>query len=147
MLQTTYSWNIEWQKCIGISDLWVLNEIIQKRYPENMKKKSWEPFWSYLLNSTANPAHFTQIGLDWLCYLTGKLLTAPRIFCFCFNILIYFFEYKTIETHARAFLPLIISVVGSVVAVYYFFLFFAICWYTMKHSPLTYTQNKRPTTK
>ena len=27
-----------------------------KKYPENMKKKSWEPFGSYLLNSTANPA-------------------------------------------------------------------------------------------
>ena len=40
---------------------------------------------------------------------------APRIF-FHFNILIfiYFFKYKTIETHARAFLPLNISAVGSV---------------------------------
>ena len=27
-----------WQKCTGISGLWVLNEIIQKKYPENMKK-------------------------------------------------------------------------------------------------------------
>ena len=35
---TTYSWNIKWQKCAGISGSWVLNEIIQKRYPENMKK-------------------------------------------------------------------------------------------------------------
>ena len=35
---TTYSWNIKWQKCPGISGLWVLNEIIQKKYPENMKK-------------------------------------------------------------------------------------------------------------
>ena len=34
----TYSWNIKWQKCAGISGLWVLNEIIQKKYPENMKK-------------------------------------------------------------------------------------------------------------
>jgi hypothetical protein len=42
---------------VGISGLLVLNEIIQKKYPENMKK-SWEPFGSYLLNSTANPAHF-----------------------------------------------------------------------------------------
>ena len=37
-LHTTYSWNIKWQKCAGISWLWVLNEIIQKKYPENMKK-------------------------------------------------------------------------------------------------------------
>ena len=35
---TTYSWNIKWQKCAGIFGLWVLNEIIQKKYPENMKK-------------------------------------------------------------------------------------------------------------
>ena len=35
---TTYSLNIKWQKCAGISGLWVLNEIIQKKYPENMKK-------------------------------------------------------------------------------------------------------------
>ena len=44
--------------------------------------------------------------------------TSKRLpgFFFRFNILIfiYIFEYKTIETHARAFLPLIISAVGSV---------------------------------
>ena len=40
---------------------------------------------------------------------------APTIF-FRFDILIfiYLFKYKTIETHARAFLPLNISTVGSV---------------------------------
>ena len=26
------------KNCAGISGLWVLNEIIQKKYPENMKK-------------------------------------------------------------------------------------------------------------
>ena len=30
MFQTTYRWNITWQKCAGISGLLVLNEIIQK---------------------------------------------------------------------------------------------------------------------
>ena len=54
---TTYSWNIKWQKCAGISGLWVLNEIIQKNILK-IWKKSWEPLGSYLLNSTANPAHF-----------------------------------------------------------------------------------------
>jgi hypothetical protein len=29
-------------------------------------------------------------------------------------IFVYFFKYETIETHARAFLALIISIVGSV---------------------------------
>ena len=42
---------------------------------------------------------------------------APKVF-FRFNILIciYSFKYKTIETHARAFLPLNISTLGSVSA-------------------------------
>ena len=35
-------------------------------------------------------------------------------FRFSILILIYFFQYKTIETHARAFLPLNISAVGTV---------------------------------
>ena len=45
-----------------------------------------------------------------------QLLNGSQDFFFRFNILIfiYFFKYKTIETHARAFLPLNISAVGSV---------------------------------
>ena len=46
------------QKCDGICGLWVLNEILFFKYEENMKKKSWEPFGSYLLNSSANPVQF-----------------------------------------------------------------------------------------
>ena len=67
-----------------------------------MKLKSLEPFKSYLLNSTANPAHFHQ---NWL----------PG-FWFFFNILIsiYFFRYETIETNARAFLTLYILSIGTV---------------------------------
>ena len=57
-IHTTYSWNIKWQKCAGIS----LNDFILKKINENenikAKKKSWEPFGSCLLNSTANPAQF-----------------------------------------------------------------------------------------
>ena len=49
------------QKCEGICDLWVLDEIFKKNYAENMKKL-WEPFGSCLLNSTANPAQF---GWKW----------------------------------------------------------------------------------
>ena len=54
--------------------------------------------------------------LDWLCYLAGKSETAPRIF-FLFIILIflYLFRYETMETHARAFLTLIIFAIGPVV--------------------------------
>ena len=49
-----------------------------------------------------------------------KQATSKRLrgyfFCFCFNnlILIHFLKYKTIETHARAFLRLNISAVSSV---------------------------------
>ena len=43
------------QKCEDNYGLWVLNVIMKKTYPE---KKSWEPFGSYLLISTANPAQF-----------------------------------------------------------------------------------------
>ena len=36
--QTTYSRNNMRQKCGGDCGLWILNEIIKKIYPENMKK-------------------------------------------------------------------------------------------------------------
>ena len=50
------------------------------RHPWQLKKsKSWEPFWSYQLNSTANPAHLPQ---NWQCYLAGSSKTAPRILIF-----------------------------------------------------------------
>ena len=36
------------------------------RYPGQLKKwKSWGPFWSYQLNSTANPAHLPQEWAKW----------------------------------------------------------------------------------
>ena len=78
-------------------------------------KKMWEPFGSYLLNSTANPAHFHPNWTGLAVLFSRQLLNGSQDF-FCFNILIfiYFFKYKTIETHARAFLPLNILAVGSV---------------------------------
>ena len=54
---TIYPGNNMCQKCGRKSGLWVLHVIVDKTYAENMKK-SWVPFGSYLLNSTANPAHF-----------------------------------------------------------------------------------------
>ena len=45
------------RKCEGNFGVWVLNEMIKKIYPDNLKKKkSWALFGSYLLNSTADPA-------------------------------------------------------------------------------------------
>ena len=76
----------------------------------------WEPFGSYLLNSTANPAHFHSNWAGLAVLFSRQLLNGSQDYFFRFNIiiLVYFFKYKTIETHARAFLPLNISAVGSV---------------------------------
>ena len=53
---------------------------INFRHPGQLKKwKSWEPFWSYQLNSTANPAHLPQNWPNWQCCLAGSSKTAPRI--------------------------------------------------------------------
>jgi hypothetical protein len=87
---------------------------INKNYAENMKK-SWEPFRICLLNSTANPAQF---GWKWagLAVLSSRqLLNGSHDFFHIFSIIFnFFFKYETIETHARAFLALNISIVGSV---------------------------------
>ena len=63
-----------------------------------MKKRSWEPFRSCLLNNTANPSISTQIVLDWLCQF------------------VYFPRYITIETYARADFMVIIFSTGRDVA-------------------------------
>ena len=89
---TTYSWNIKWKKCAGISVLWVLNEIFQKNILK-IWKKSWEPFRSYLLNSTANPAHFYPNWAGLVVLFSRQLLNGSHDF-FCFNILILFFFFK-----------------------------------------------------
>ena len=49
------------QKCEGNCGLWVLNEILKKTYPENLKIL-WVPFGSYLLTSTA---HSAQLEWKW----------------------------------------------------------------------------------
>ena len=44
----------------GYGSQWFSHKI-NDRHPLQLKKsKSWEPFWSYQLNSTANPAHIPQ---------------------------------------------------------------------------------------
>ena len=78
------------------------------RYIWQLKKwKSWELFWSYQLNSTANPAHLPQ---NWQCCLAGCSRMAPRILGA--ENLSYL---KSIETHARAFLTLNILSIGTVI--------------------------------
>ena len=106
----------------GNGSQWISNKI-NIRHPLQLKKsKSWEPFGSYQLNSTANPAHLPQIsayfevnGLDWQCFLAGSSLRAPRIFIFLIAMgADYSFYVKTIETHARAFFKVIIFSIDSV---------------------------------
>jgi hypothetical protein len=78
-----------------------LNGFIFKKNDKNLdikeKLKSWEPFRSCLLNSTANPAHFHQ---NW----AGLAVL----------IFIYFFKYGTIENYSCAFLTLNILAIGRV---------------------------------
>ena len=64
------------QKCEGDCGLWILNEIMKEKYPENMKKTFGSRFGSYLLNSTANPAQFEfkWTGLDVL-FKVFKIVT------------------------------------------------------------------------
>ena len=82
------------------------------------KSKFWGPFWSYQLNSTANLANFEVNGLDWQCCLAGSSKTAPRIFIFSIALSAEYLSYvKSIETHARAFLTLIILAIGRVLKV------------------------------
>ena len=58
---------------------------------------------------------FMVNGLDWQCCLAGSSKTAPRIFIFSIVLSAeYLFYVKSIETHARTFLPLNISAIGSV---------------------------------
>ena len=68
-----------------------------------------------LLNSTANPANFNPNWTGLAALFSRQLLNGSQDF-FRFYILIFIYSsrYKTIETHARAFLPLNKLAVGSV---------------------------------
>ena len=55
---SAYRQNIKCQKCAPMG---LNGNKINIRHPGQLKKwKSFEPFWSYQLNSTANPAHLPQ---------------------------------------------------------------------------------------
>ena len=92
-------------------------------HPLQLKKsKSWEPFRSYQLNSTANPAHLPQNwakfevnGLDWQCCLAGSSKRAPRILIFSTALGAKHLSYvKPIVTYAPTFFRYIISVLAIV---------------------------------
>jgi hypothetical protein len=62
-----------------------------------------------------SPAQFWWKWAGLAVLFSRQLLTGSQdLFLFNILILIYFFKYKTIETHARAFLPLNISAIGTV---------------------------------
>jgi len=97
---------------------------MNNRHPLQLKKsESWEPFGSYQLNSTANPAHLPQNrpnfevnGLDWQSCLAGSSQRAPRIFIFSILLAAECLSYlKSIETHARSFFKVIIFSISSVI--------------------------------
>jgi hypothetical protein len=77
-------------------------------HPLQLKKsKSWEPFCSYQLNSTANSAYLALFYSKWAglnCCLAGGSKTAPRILIFSIAMgADYSFEVKNIEIWAPAF--------------------------------------------
>jgi hypothetical protein len=87
------------------------------RHPGQLNKlKTWEPFLSYQLNSTANSAHLPQnwAKLAKLAVLfCSKTTSGILIFSFAMGA-DYSFYVKTIETHARAFLALNILAIDRV---------------------------------
>jgi hypothetical protein len=82
------------------------------------KLKSWELFWSYIPALPIQPIYL-KIGPNWpnrQCCLAGSSKTAPRIFIFSIAMgADDSFYVDTIETHARAFLPLKILAIGTVI--------------------------------
>ena len=48
------------QKMWGLRSQWNSAQMNNWHQQQLKKSKSWEPFWSYLQKSTANPAHLPQ---------------------------------------------------------------------------------------
>ena len=89
-------------------------------HPWQLKKsKSWMPFWSYQLNSTANPAHLPQ---NWAKLAKSAVLFRQSLqngtqnfdFFNCHGCQ-YSFYVKFIATEAPTFFGYIISVLASVI--------------------------------
>ena len=59
-LDTLAETEIIYPKMWGNKLQWISHKINIRRPGQLKKTKTWEPFWSYQLNSTANPAHLPQ---------------------------------------------------------------------------------------
>ena len=111
----------------ALGSQWISNKM-NIRHPGQLKKwKSWEPFWSYQLNSTANPAHLPQNWakfevnrLDWQSCLAGSSKMAPRILIFSIVIRLFIWGKKNIEIWVLAFFKHNNSFVATVGFVRYF---------------------------
>ena len=82
-----------------------------------MKKKSWEPFRSCLLNSTANPAQFRWrwTGLSVLFGHVGQLPNGSHDFFHIFSLfLLTYLIMNPQTTNALTFLTLTILAIGGV---------------------------------
>ena len=73
------------------------------RHPGQLKKwKSWGPFWSYQLNSTANPAHLPQNRAKLAVLFSWLLQNGPQHFEFSTAMGAYYsFYVKFIATYAH----------------------------------------------
>ena len=60
-----------------------LNGFIFKK--NKLKLKSWEPFRSCLVNSTANPAHFHQHWAELAVLFSRQILNGSQDFFFLFT--------------------------------------------------------------
>ena len=72
---------------------------MNNRHPWTLKKsKSWGPFWSYQLNSTANSAHFARflgkLAVLFTWYVHSYVLKPLRSYNRDFRVNILSSEYK-----------------------------------------------------
>jgi hypothetical protein len=92
------------------------------------KSKSWGPFWSYQLDSTANSALYLKNWPNWLCCLAGSSKTAPRILFFSIDLgAKYSFYVKSIATYTPQFLGynnLVLAIVDQVPTSFMLIFFF-----------------------
>ena len=118
------------KKCVGIRC---------KINTQLKKLKSCEPFWSYQLNSTANPAHLPPNWPNRQCCLADSSKTAPMILIFSIPMgADYSFYLKSIATCVLTFFGYIISVLASVQYVCITHLLFSV--YTTEYSTLLVKQ-------